>query len=141
MNADRNERIIVEQNGDHVHEQRVVEDVNLENRQAVAKVVQLVWLAFGMLEALIGLRIMLKLIAANPNSAFTSFIYALTEIFLWPFQNIVANPSIQNSVIELSSLIAILVYALIGWAVARLIWLLFYRRATTSVTSYHRDEF
>lgn len=141
MSADRNEKIVIEQDGNHVHEKRVVKDVNLENRQAVAKVVQLVWLVFGILEALIGLRIMLKLIAANPNSAFTSFIYRLTDIFLWPFQNIVANPSIQNSVIELTSLIAILVYALIGWAVARLIWLLFYRRSTTSVTSYHRDDY
>jgi len=140
MSVDRNEKVIVQQNGDHVREKRVVEDVNLENRQMVAKTVQLVWLAFGILEALIGFRIMLKLIAANPNSWFTSFIYQLTDIFLWPFQSIVTNPSFQNSVIELTSLIAILVYALIGWAIARLIWLLFYRRATTSVTSYHRDE-
>ena len=140
MSVDRNEKVTVQQNSDHVHEKRVVEDVNLENRQMVAKTVQLVWLAFGILEALIGFRIMLKLIAANPNSWFTSFIYQLTDIFLWPFQNIVTNPSFQNSVIELTSLIAILVYALIGWAIARLIWLLFYRQATTSVTSYHRDE-
>lgn len=140
MTADRNEQIVVEQNGDHIHEQRVVEDVNLENRQMVAKAVQLVWLAFGILEALIGLRILLKLIAANPNSAFTSFVYVLTDIFLWPFQNIVTNPTIQNSVIELTSLIAIVVYALVGWAIARLIWLFFYRRATTRVTTYHRDE-
>jgi hypothetical protein len=132
--------VVVQQNGGHVHEKRVVEDVNLENRQMVAKTVQLVWLAFGILEALIGFRIMLKLIAANPNSWFTSFTYQLTDIFLWPFQNIVSNPSFQNSVIELTSLIAILVYALVGWAIARLIWLLFYRRATTSVTSYHRDD-
>ena len=140
MSVDRNEKVVVHQNGDHVHEKRVVEDVNLENRQMVAKTVQLVWLGFGILEALIGIRIMLKLIAANPNSWFASFVYQLTDIFLWPFQSIVTNPSFQNSVIELTSLIAILVYALIGWAIARLIWLLFYRRATTSVTSYHRDE-
>lgn len=140
MSVDRHEKVVVQQDGDHVHEQRVVEDVNLENRQMVAKVVQLVWLLFGTLEALVTIRIMLKLIAANPNNWFTSFVYQLTDVFLWPFQNIVANPSFQNSVIELTSLIAILVYAMVAWALARLIWLVFYRRPTSSMTTYYRDE-
>ena len=139
MSVDRHEKVVVRQDGGHVHEQKFVEDVDLENRQMVAKAVQFVWLSFGILEALIGLRILLKLIAANPNSWFTSFVYQLSDIFLWPFQNIVTNPSFQNSVMELTSLIAILVYAMIGWGLARLIWLVFYRRATSSVTTYHRE--
>jgi len=140
MSPDRHEKVVVRQEGDRVKEKRIVEDPDLENRQMVSKVAQLVWLFFGILEALIGFRIMLKLIAANPNSWFTSFVYQLTTMFLWPFQNIVTNPSFQNSVIEITSMIAILVYAFIAWAIVRLIWLVFYHRSTNRVTTYDREE-
>jgi len=142
MNMDRHEEVVVHEEEGHVHEQRVEQDVNLENRQAVYKVTQLVWLFFGLLEGLIGFRIFLKVIAANPNNWFTAFVYQISEIFLWPFQNIIVNPSFDGFVLEISSFIAMLVYALLAWALVRLIWLVFYRRATTRVTTYdrHRDE-
>lgn len=140
MAADRQKKVVVRQDGDHVREEHIVEDVNLENRQAVAKVVQFVWLLFGLLEALIGFRILLKLIGANPGNGFTAFVYQFSDIFLWPFQTIVPNPEAQGFVFEISSVIALFVYAFIAWAVVRLIWLLFYRRPTSSVTVYDRDE-
>jgi hypothetical protein len=136
----RYKRVVVRQEGDHVHEEHIVEDANLEYRQIIYKVTQLIWLFFGILEALIGFRIVLRLIAANPSNWFTAFVYQLTDIFLWPFQNIVVNPSVQGFVLEISSFIAMLVYALVGWAVVRLIWLVFYHRATSHVTTYDRDE-
>jgi uncharacterized protein YggT (Ycf19 family) len=136
----RHKRVVVRQDGDHVHEEHVVVDSNLENRQIVYKLTQLIWLLFGILEALIGFRIILRLIAANPGSWFTAFVYQLTDIFLWPFQNIVANPSVQGFVLEISSFIAMLVYALVAWALVRLSWLLLYHRASSRVTTYDRDE-
>jgi len=140
MGFDRQEKVVIRKEGDPTHEEHIVKDANQENKQIVSKVVQLVWLFFGLLEALIGFRILLKLIAANPNNWFTSFVYQLSDVFLWPFQNIVSNPTIQNSIIEITSLIAILVYAFIGWAIVRLIWLLFYRRPTSRVTIYDQEE-
>jgi hypothetical protein len=53
----RHKRVVVRQEGDHVHEEHFVEDIGLENRQMVYKSTQLVWLIFGLLEALIGFRI------------------------------------------------------------------------------------
>lgn len=140
MSPDRHKKVVVQEEGDRVREERIVEDADLENRQMVSKVGQLVWLFFGLLEALIGFRIILKLIAANPNNWFTNFVYQLSNVFLWPFQNIVTNPSFQNSVIEITSMIAILVYAFIAWALVRLIWLVFYRRSTSRVTTYEKEE-
>lgn len=136
----RYKRVVVRQDGDHVHEEHIVEDVNLEYRQTIYKITQLVWLLFGILEAMIGFRIALKLIGANPANWFTAFVYQLTDIFLWPFQSIIANPSVQGLVLEISSFIAMLVYALVGWVVVRLIWLVFYHRDTRRVTTYDRDE-
>jgi uncharacterized protein YggT (Ycf19 family) len=136
----RHKRVVIRQEGDHVHEEHIVRDANLENREAVYKVTQLIWLLFGTLEALIGFRIILRLIAANPGNWFTAFVYQLTDIFLWPFQSIIANPSVQGFVLEISSFIAILVYAFAAWALVRLTWLLLYHRASSRVTTYDRDE-
>jgi uncharacterized protein YggT (Ycf19 family) len=80
------------------------------------------------------------LIGANPANTFTAFVYQLSELFLWPFRNIVANPAFQNYVLEITSIIAMIVYPLIGWAIVRLIWVLFYRAPTSEVTTYHRER-
>jgi len=136
----RRKRVVVHQSGDHVHEEHVVQNVNLEYREALYKVSQFIWLLFGGLEALIGIRVLLLLIGANPGSWFTAFVYQLSEVFLWPFRNIVANPAFQNSVFEITSLIAMIVYALIAWAIVRLIWVLFYRAPTSQVTTYDRER-
>ena len=132
-------RVVVNQQGDHVHEEHVVQNVNLEYREALYKVSQFIWLLFGGLEALIGIRVALLLIGANPASWFVTFVYQLSELFLWPFRNIVANPAFGNHVLEITSLIAMIVYPLIGWAIVRLIWVLFYRAPTSQVTTYDRE--
>jgi len=136
----RRKRVIVQQHGDHVHEEHVVENLNLEYREAVYKISQFIWLLFGGLEALIGIRVLLLLIAANPNNWFSAFVYQLSDLFLWPFRNIVANPAFQNHVLEITSLIAMIVYPLIGWAIVRLVWVIFYRTPTSQVTTYDRDQ-
>jgi uncharacterized protein YggT (Ycf19 family) len=137
---DRRKKVVVQQHGNHVHEEHVVRDINLEYRESVYKVVQFVWLLFGALEGLIAVRMLLKLIGANPTSWFAALVYQLSDLFLWPFQNLTINPFFGNFVFELTSLIALLVYALIGWGLVRLIWVLFYLRPTTHVTTYDRED-
>lgn len=136
----RRKKVTVQQHGDHVHEEHVVENINLEYRETVYQVVQFVWLLFGGLEGLLAIRILLRLIGANPSNWFTTLVYRLSDLFLWPFQNITLNPSFQNFVLEITSIIAMLVYAFIGWAIVRLIWVLFYRSPTSQVTTVDREE-
>ena len=136
----RHKKVVVEQHGDHVHEEHFVQDTNLELRQTVYKVAQLVWLLFGILEGLIGFRVILKLTAANPNSWFTFFVYQLTDFFLWPFLTITGTPAFAGHVLEIPAIIAMLVYALLGWIIVRLIWVVFYRSPTSQVTTYERDQ-
>jgi len=87
-----------------------------EQRIFSFKVTQLIWLFLGILEALIVLRIGLKLIGANPASPIVALIYGVTYLFLFPFEGMVATPSAGSSVLELSSLFAMVIYALIAWA-------------------------
>jgi len=67
---DRQKRVVVQQTGDHIHEEHVVQNVNLEYREALYKVSQFIWLLFGALEALLGIRVILMLIGANTGSFF-----------------------------------------------------------------------
>jgi hypothetical protein len=121
----------------------VQQEPEREQRIFTFKVTQLIWLFLGILEALIALRIGLKLIGANPESPVVALIYGLTYLFLFPFEGMVATPAAGSMVLELSSLFAMVIYALIAWAVERTVWVLFYRPrgpvvGTTQTTTSER---
>jgi hypothetical protein len=96
-----------------------------QQRYRLVRISQIVYLVAGMIEALIGIRFVLKLIAANPQAGFARFIYGITTLFLIPFIDLTSNPSIAGAVLEISSLIAMLIYALLAWAIVRIVWTLF----------------
>jgi uncharacterized protein YggT (Ycf19 family) len=97
----------------------------LSDRQIVLrKVTRFIWWATGLLEGLIGLRVLLRMMAANPGNPFASFIYAITDLFLWPFQTLTANPASGGTVLEISSVIAMMVYLVFAWVMVELLWLL-----------------
>ncbi|MEP7133876.1 MAG: YggT family protein [Chloroflexota bacterium] len=98
-----------------------------EQRIFSFKASQLIWLLFGTLEALLVLRIALKLIGANPASPIVVLIYGLTGLFLIPFVGLISPLTSGNMILEISSLFAIGVYALIAIVFERLVWLIFYR--------------
>jgi len=98
-----------------------------EQRIFTFKASQLIWLVFGTLEVLIALRIGLMLVGANPGSPIVALIYGITGLFLLPFAGLIGSPTIGNMVLEISSMFAMLIYALIAWMIERMVWLVFYR--------------
>ncbi len=100
-------------------------DDRLRRRILYNKIATVIWTITGVIEALIGLRVLLKLIAANPGNGFVSFIYDLSGVFVAPFLGIVRDPRSGNAVLEINSLIAMVVYLLLTYLVLRLIWVLF----------------
>jgi len=115
-----------------------------EQRIFTFKATELIWLMFGILEALIALRIGLKLIGANPGSPIVDLIYGFTNLFLFPFTGVVGSPAAGNMQLELSSLFAMLIYGLVAWALERIVWLIFYRPrgpvegiTETTTSEYH----
>ncbi len=76
---------------------------------------------------LIGLRFLLKLMAANPANPFAALIYFLSAPFVAIFVGLTPTPSFEGIQIEFFDLIAVLVYFLLAWAVIRLLWILFAR--------------
>lgn len=82
---------------------------------------RIVWYITGVIIALLALRLILQLLGANEGNAFVDFIYGLSGIFGEPFFGMFSyEPSYGVSYFELSTLVAILIYALIGWGVSRL---------------------
>jgi len=98
-----------------------------EQRIFTFKAGQLIWLVFGTLEVLIALRIGLMAVGANPGSPIVALIYGITGLFLMPFVGLIGSPTVGSMVLELSSMFAMLIYALIGWMIERMVWLVFYR--------------
>ncbi|MCB2160731.1 YggT family protein [bacterium] len=116
-----------------------------ERRLYTFKATQLVWLLLAILEAMIAMRIGLKLIGANADNLIVSMVYQFTSLFLFPFDGLIGSLSTGNIVFELSSIFAMLVYALIAYVVNKLILLVFYRPrgsvvgVTETTTSEHHS--
>jgi hypothetical protein len=98
-----------------------------QQRLFTLKAMQLIWLGLGILEVLIGLRIIFKLIAANPGNPLASLLYGFTNLFLFPFAGLLPTPTSGGMDLEISSLIAMVFYALLAWAAAKLVEVIFYR--------------
>jgi hypothetical protein len=85
----------------------------------------LVWYVVGLIEVLLGFRFVLKVLGANPSSGFVNLIYSVTNVLTAPFDSIfgvtTAKSGDVRSVFEPSILVAVAVYALIGWGIVKLI--------------------
>ncbi len=106
-----------------------------EQRVATFKVTQLIWLLLGLLEGILALRVIFKLIGVNAANSFAAFLYNVTDLFVAPFKSLTGAPAAGGMVLELSTIIAMIVYLLIGWALERIVYVLFYRpRGPVSVS-------
>jgi hypothetical protein len=119
------ERQVVETDPRAAQDRRFREKQLTQRQVVLRKATSFVWWFTGIVEGLIGLRVVLRMMAANPGNPFADFIYALSGAFLWPFQTLVNNPSSDSGVVlEFSSLIAMMVYLLFAWVFVELLWLL-----------------
>src|ERR1700730_8774205 len=93
---------------------------------------EVLYLVFGIIVGLLLIRLLLKLLGANALAGFASFVYGLTDFFMAPFRNLLPAAGSETSVFETSVVIAIIVYGLIGWVLARLIAIAFFRNVMVS---------
>jgi hypothetical protein len=93
-------------------------------RLAAYRITQLVYWVFGLIEGLIAIRFVLRALGANPSAGFAQFIYGITGPLVAPFYGLFGNPATQGSVLELNSIVALIVYALLAWLLAKLVWIL-----------------
>jgi len=96
---------------------------------ALVRLTEFIWLIAGVLEALFAIRIVLNFVGANQAAGFTQLITNITTPFLVPFANLMTNPTTSSgNVLEITTMIAMVVYALLAWGIVRLLQIAFARR-------------
>lgn len=94
-------------------------------RAGAARLVQAVYLVFGLVETLLLVRFVLRALGANPEAGFAQAIYGVTSLLIAPFVGLFGTPQIASGpALELHTLIAVAVYAALGWFLARTTWLI-----------------
>jgi len=93
------------------------------SRDTAFRLQQGIYLVFGIIEGLIAIRFVLRLLGANAAAGFASFMYGVTAPFVAPFVGLFGTPNFDGSVLELHSITAIVVYALLAWVLAKIVQL------------------
>jgi len=75
----------------------------------------------GVVDIFIAARFLGKLFGASSQSAFSNFIYQVSAPVVAPFTGIFGNSGSSTNTFETASLVAIVVYAVIGWGLVVLI--------------------
>ena len=75
----------------------------------------------GAIDILIAARFLGKLLGASSQSAFVNFIYQVSSVMVAPFTGIFGDTGTKTNTFETASLVAIVVYAVIGWGLVVLI--------------------
>lgn len=103
-----------------VIEQRTHIDPTPEERKlgTLYRAKQVLWLIVGVLVTMIALRFVLLLLGANVNAGFGLLMLNLTQPFVAPFLPLFGE---QQARVELSDLIAIAVYLLVGWGISKIL--------------------
>ena len=86
---------------------------------------RIIYFLFGAVEILLVFRLILKFAGASLGSAFVRTIYSVTNIFVWPFEGIFSRGVSQGletvSILEPSTIVAIIVYVVLAWGIVKLV--------------------
>lgn len=99
------------------HPQRIY-----EKKKYIFRVSELIWAILGIIELLLGFRIALKALGADPTSSFANIIYSISQPLAMPFSGILkSNAGTGQSFFEWSTIIAAVVYAVIAVGLVQLL--------------------
>ena len=82
---------------------------------------RVIWFLVSLIDALIAMRFFMRLLGANYGADFVRFIYGVTAPLVAPFRAIFPQSGNGNYVLEPESLVAIVIYSLIAWALVALL--------------------
>ncbi len=102
------------------------------------RAMEIIYLVFGVIDAVLLIRLVLKLLGANAHAGFAQFTYGLTDFFLAPFKGLLPTIVSGQSVLELSLIFAILIYSLIALGLVRLVAISLSR--SVMVSQHSRSE-
>lgn len=120
----------------------VYEDENQRRANIRYWIARIIYFVLAVLEVIMGLRFIFRLLGANEGNSFVLFLYNLSHVFVGPFNGIFNDQALGRSVFETSTLIAMVIYALIAWGLVSLGRVLFAPNLSgrQSVTSTRRGR-
>lgn len=95
------------------------ENMPTQRIKPLYRITQIVWYIVGLMEVFLLLRLIMKLLGANPMAGFSKFIYGVTGVFGAPFYSVFKSAQAEGVVFEGSTLLAMAVYALFGWLIVK----------------------
>ncbi len=119
--VDRREETLVRRRPGYEATEQVIHDIAAERRMRLYQMNRILWSSLVFLEFLLGLRFLLKLLAANPDSGFGVLLYGLSGLFLGGFNGLLFTPVFGDSIVEFSTLVAMVVYALAFWGIEHIV--------------------
>jgi len=137
---DLREETLVTRHPGYVSTEHAVRDVAAERRIRFYLFNRILWSLLVFLEILLALRFILRMIQANPDSGFAVFMYGITGIFVGPFNGLVATPTSGGIPLEITTFIAMIVYALLVLCIAYGIRLIVDRPSARSFTLQTRQQ-
>jgi uncharacterized membrane protein len=138
--VDRREETVTTQQPGYATTEQVIRDVAAERRIGLFQITRIMWTVMAILEIFLGLRFLLKLIGANPASGFAWFIYGISGLFTTPFTDLVSTWYSGETIIEVTTLIAMAIYALFFWGMVRVTRIVADRPGASSVTRSTREQ-
>lgn len=95
-----------------------------EKKKTLFRTYQIIWYLLAVIEILLAFRMVLKALGANPLSGFTNLVYTLSNPLALPFSGILQVSASGTSVLEWSTIIAAIVYAIIAYGLFYLMQML-----------------
>jgi predicted ATPase len=89
----------------------------------------------GIVDILIAARFLGKLLGASAQSAFVHAIYQVSGVLVAPFTGIFGDTGTRTNTFETASLVALVVYAVIGWGIVVLIRIITAPKGTKPASS------
>jgi hypothetical protein len=97
-----------------------MDSYNSPTTKPIYKGIQIIWYVLGLIEVLLAFRFIFKIFDANIGSGFVGVLYSITQFFAAPFLSIFGQTQFQGVIFEWTTLIAMLVYWFLAWAIVRL---------------------
>lgn len=120
--AERIEKVRETTDGEgNVQRTKIVRDhaVEADHKQNVAQ--RAIWYVAGIILVLLGFRFILSLLGANQSNGFANFIYSVSHPFVSPFFSLFNyNYTNGTSRVELYTLVAMAVYAVVAWGLSKI---------------------
>jgi len=104
-----------------IERERMVVDSPTAERRAALLVASIISYVLGVVELFLTFRFLLLLFGANGSNAFVNIIYSLTDPLVAPFRGIFSNAVQGIAVFDWSTILAMIVYAVIAYVIIGLI--------------------